>query len=332
MNTYLSRKICFFHIFGVLLVLPIHAYFPCTESFSVFRNVFVLICRSFQPIYFGLAGYLYFVNFNVSGGGYKQKNIKRFRSLVIPYILWNIYVAILMFVLIKSDIESSIVIKAAPYYEQFDLLKFLLYVFWKPAAGQLWFIRDLILLSICSLPIYYMLRNKKIYVLIIFAILALLIPKPQFASLFSFAVGGYICINNVKIENITPKVYITAFVVFAFMMVTFTINPHESNAIPLLSWSTALLLWGLYDFIMKKYHNVIDLSPWRSMFFFVYLAHDPLLHILCSYGSYYLKQNFISNMVVFVLSQILIILICCIADRILKKRCYKFYSIITGSR
>lgn len=68
MNDYLSRKITFFHVFGVLLVLPIHTFFPCTEAFGLARRYFVELCLSFQPIYFGLAGYLFYIGVSEGGG------------------------------------------------------------------------------------------------------------------------------------------------------------------------------------------------------------------------------------------------------------------------
>lgn len=59
----LSQKIAFFHIFGLMLVIPIHISMKMDPAFSnYFVTPFRVFCHAFQPIYFGLAGYLFFQN------------------------------------------------------------------------------------------------------------------------------------------------------------------------------------------------------------------------------------------------------------------------------
>ena len=94
MNNYLSKKIAFFHLLGVFIVLYIHGFLPNIEH-SPFNDVqdFIanVICRVFHPMYFSIAGYLFF--FNLKEGKIVEfigKLKKRFRGLLIPYVMCNI--------------------------------------------------------------------------------------------------------------------------------------------------------------------------------------------------------------------------------------------------
>lgn len=330
MTNYLSRKITFFHIFGVLLVLPIHAFFPYTESFGILRHLFILFCRSFQPIYFGLAGYLFFINIQ-GGGKIKHKLQNRIWTLLIPYLFWNVFVTILMTIFVSANIDSPIILKFEYNIEHITLIKQLKYIFWGPIAGHLWFIRDLILVSLLSWPLFMLLRNNKWFTLVVLGCIALATTQSQTASLFSFAVGGYLSINKINIQKIKKSILILAGIVFLCMLILFTCIRVEHNAIPLMSWSTAILLWYLYDKIIPEY-SMLNLSSWRSFFFFIYLFHDPWLNIICTYMSKSLPNNFTSNLFTFIVSQIVIISISLIIAKFLAVYCPRFYALITGNR
>lgn len=328
MTNYLSRKITFFHVFGVLLVLPIHTFFPCTESFGFLRHLFILFCRSFQPIYFGLAGYLFFINIQ---GKIKHKLQNRIWTLLVPYLIWNVFCTLLMIIFIHTNIDSPIISKFKNEIEHITFIKQLAYIFWGPAAGHLWFIRDLMLVSLLSYPLLILLRNNKWITLVTLGIIALLTTQCQTASLFSFAVGGYLSINKINIQKIKMIVVFIAGVVFLGMLILFTCVRIEHNAIALMSWSTAILLWKLYDKIITE-SSTFDLSPWRSFFFFIYLFHDPWLHIICTYISRCMPNNFISNSFTFISSQVIIIGISLIIAIFLNKTFPRLYALITGNR
>gem|GEM_PF-5213689 len=115
------------------------------------------------------------------------------------------------------------------------------------------------------------------------------------------------------------------------LLVIFTFLRKEYNAITILSWGTAILLWALYDKIVQKGAK-FDISPWRSYFFFIYLFHDPWLNMVCAYASRNLPDTFIMNTLVFVASQALIIAVSLWLAGFLNGRFPKFYAMITGKR
>lgn len=329
MNDYLSKKITFFHVFGILLVLPIHTYFPCTETFGFVKHLFILLCRSFQPIYFGIAGYLFFIN--ISGGGYKDKLLKRTRTLLIPYLIWNIWNTILMVAFDHLGIDAPIMSKYRMLFENISFLNCMKYIFWVPAAGHLWFIRDLMLASLLSWPLLILLRNKKWFTLVILGCIALVTTQCQTASLFSFAVGGYLSINKVDIQNIRKGIIVIAGILCVAMLVLFTYTRKECNAIPVLSWGTAVLFWVLYDKTIPT-GQAFNMTPWRSYFFFIYLFHDPWLNIMCTYVPRLLPNTFLMNIFVFIAAQASIIVVTLLFAGFLNNHFPKCYNIITGKR
>ena len=96
-------------------------------------------------------------------------------------------------------------------------------------------------------------------------------------------------------------------------------------------WSTAILLWCLYDKVIPKY-SPFDFSPWRSFFFFIYLFHEPWLHIICTYISRCLPEKLIFNVLTFILSQLIIIVLSLSIANLLDKYSPGFYALITGNR
>lgn len=103
-----------------------------------------------------------------------------------------------------------------------------IFFFWGggPTTGQLWFIRDLMLVFLLSYPLLILHRNNKWITLVALGVIALLTTQCQTASLLSFAVGGYLSINKVR-----TFVDIIAGVVFLCMLILFTYARVEHNAI-----------------------------------------------------------------------------------------------------
>lgn len=241
--------------------------------------------------------------------------------------MWNLLLNTIFFYI---DIEAPIMSNFEHFLNNTSLLYCIKYIFWTPAAGHLWFIRDLMLVSILSWPLYFCLRNNKWVVLVLLCFIALITHQCQTASLFSFAVGSYLSINRIDIQNLKGLiVYVALFLCLGELMI-FMILRIESNAIPILSWGTAILLWVIYDKISLK--SILNISRWRSLFFFIYLFHDPWLNIICTYTSKYLPNTFISNTCIFIGAQVLIIAITLLIAELLNKYNPKIYSIITGDR
>lgn len=205
------------------------------------------------------------------------------------------------------------------------------YVFWQPACGPLWFLRDLMLVSLLSWPLYHALRKGRWMTLVVLCLAALSTTQCQTASLFSFAVGGYLSINKVDIQRAGKGIVAVAGVSCASLLACSTCLRNGSNAIPVLSWGTAVLLWVLYDKAARR-RPMPDMAPWRSGFFFVYLSHEPWLNLACSQLSGILPGTFLADAFFFVAVQALVMTISLWLAGFLNHRFHGLYNLMTGKR
>lgn len=146
-------------------------------SFSDYSLVtgMILFARSFLsgqsvPIYFFIAGYVFFLGINLDMSTYERKMHNRFKSLLIPYIAWNI-MAIIMALLPYLPSFSAFfpgLVGRSPDYHIANILN----MFWDarcgmfttfsdssmsdeilpiyPADVPLWFVRDLMIVGVTT--------------------------------------------------------------------------------------------------------------------------------------------------------------------------------------
>lgn len=104
------------------------------------------------PIFFFCSGFLLVVGVN-SVGDIVTKLRRRVRSLIVPYLLWS---ALWLTVLLAS--RPFFALDFGKYSDLQGLSAWLGAVFLDPVAGQLWFLRDLIVLMALS-PLFLLLRR-----------------------------------------------------------------------------------------------------------------------------------------------------------------------------
>ncbi len=116
-------------------------------SYNLVAEVLARIC---VPLFFLFSGYLFFISGKFDFSVYKQKIGKRVHSLFIPYIIWNL-------VMFGASIVINRIGLIKEYYPH--TLKEFLLMFWDyngtlPINFPLWFIRDLMIISLLS-PLVY---------------------------------------------------------------------------------------------------------------------------------------------------------------------------------
>ena len=125
----------------IVLVTYAHSYGGVAEGYSLIGSgwdsyeilkiaMSQTLVKVAMPTFFVMSGYLFFANvekFNKEI--YQQKLWRRIKTLLIPYIIWNLLMAA-------------------------KLKMFSLSIFWTPANMPLWFLRDLMIVSLLT-PIIY---------------------------------------------------------------------------------------------------------------------------------------------------------------------------------
>lgn len=167
------------------------------------------------PIFFIIFGYLFFINIDqFTKSVYYEKLHRRLHSLLIPYLVWNTIV-FLLYYLGSMTIAPMPSGKAATSFTFSDFI----WSFWNigHVYGDasftglvldipLWYVRDLLVISLFSPLLYILLRKTKGFVLFVFALLwaGELIPDfyaPSDQALCFISLGAYAGMRKLVIPD-----------------------------------------------------------------------------------------------------------------------------------
>ncbi|PUB29377.1 acyltransferase-like protein [Elizabethkingia sp. YR214] len=237
------------------------------ESKDIYHFVSELISHHIARLttccYFIFSGYFFFIKMDRWNTlDYFNKLKKNIKTLLIPYLIWNLAI------IIATHIKNLLFIKVGlPPEDSYSIFSHLsLYeLFWKmPVNYPLWFIRDLIIMSIFS-PLFYLLFNYTkfggLIFLFVLYVLVLEIPAPGFSSIamFFFGLGSFmgmfkysmlkICLSYWKIASLMGIVFLV--ITMSYMGTP----PYEHwKRIYLVCGTICLFYFGinLYDVINER--------------------------------------------------------------------------------
>lgn len=162
------------------------------------------LARIAVPLFFFISGFLFFYHSDFSLKIYGQKLKKRARTLLIPYIFWNVVVFLLTLfsqLLLPSMLSGQN--KLVADYNWLDWIS----LFWShddsgaPICYQFWFIRDLMVVIIFAPIVYYIVKYCKVLGVLALGALWLFnlwfaIPGLSIAAFFFFSFGAWFSINR----------------------------------------------------------------------------------------------------------------------------------------
>lgn len=165
------------------------------------------LTRIAVPLFFFISGFLFFYRSDFSLKVYGQKLKKRIRTLLVPYMFWNLAVLLLTFLsqlLLPSMLSGKN--KMVADYGWLDWID----LFWShtdgtmPICYPLWFIRDLMIMVLFTPVTHFLVRHGKEPFIIMLGLLWLsgLCPEaPRSTGLsitvsFFFSFGAWFSINK----------------------------------------------------------------------------------------------------------------------------------------
>jgi len=198
----------------IVLVTYAHSYNEVAEGYSVLGSgwdsyeVLKLVMsqtlvKVAMPMFFFISGYLFFANVEKwDKRTYLEKIKRRIKSLLIPYILWNLLMAV-------------------------KLKAFSISIFWEPANMPLWFLRDLIVVSMLTPIIYIGVKKLGWWILVLLLPLYAtgiwaIQPGPTPYALCFFTLGALMGIKKMNIiETFAKKesLWYLLFLTFGLTMV-----------------------------------------------------------------------------------------------------------------
>lgn len=182
-----------------------------THTMDFFSSVFPTIS---VPLFFFISGFLFFYKVDFGIDIYKRKLKTRSKTLLVPYLIWN-FVGFLILLIQMHPRFYSLFPLLKDY--RIDIVRFLSY-FWikdlpmatsgenaTPIDFPFWFIRDLMLLVICTPFIYSLIKHLKVLFVAFVGVVWCFglgkyigLPGLCHQSIFFFPLGAYFSINRIN--------------------------------------------------------------------------------------------------------------------------------------
>ena len=313
------------------------------------------------PLFFFIAGYLFFhgkvFNFEV----YKEKLKRRFHSLFIPYIMWNT-IAILMIAIrflpifkgilpgmdeVKLNLTFSGFINT--YFDYFHNEGLFIYPYETlkttimPIDAPLWFVRDLMSAVIISPLLYWLIKKLRFYAVVLWGLFAYVIspivaPNGTYLGMlldacFFFSWGAYYSINKQNLVTEMRKLKVIPYI-YVPLSILDTYQQNDSmlvhyGAVPFGVITAIIFMSYLLEKGKVKENRLLSDSS-----FFVFCMHMIIMWELgkAVFMVLHLKDEPITLFLFFFGTVTLTILVC-LGTYVILNRCVpKFCRLLTGGR
>ncbi len=247
------------------------------------------IARVAVPLFFLMSGYFFFLEFSFSVENYRKKVKSRLKTLLIPFLFWNIatlfLIGLAQYLPATQPFFSG---ENAPIstFDMFDYVNAIFGIDSHPISYQFWFIRDLMVMVLVA-PAIYLLINKAPKVFLLALLLLWLLNVwpiyiPSAAAFAFFYAGAYFAHSNTSLfalDQFGPSILSTYLAVLLIDTTTknHIFNNYIHNIGILLGVSSALYVTKAIaeSTYLKKF------LLWASgCSFFVFAVHEPLLTVI----------------------------------------------------
>lgn len=212
----------------IFLIILLHCY--SVQRFEGNHETYFKVLYPFSlwlgetgvPGFFLISGYLFFL----SKKNYFQKLQTRVHSLLIPYLLWNLILLTIYLIIWGIGYPQDIIGRSITDYTFIDYLR----LFWDrgsynngdfaPLLCPLWYVRNLIIMSILSPILYYILRYTREAFLLVITFWWITSYNNAFIpqTILFFSLGAYFSIFDINpLQTILKQktLFLFLFVVFA---------------------------------------------------------------------------------------------------------------------
>jgi hypothetical protein len=327
--------------------------------FRIFRYLIMnVVCRVAVPSFYLFSGYYFFYQIEKFNKDiYASKIHRRIFSLLLPYLLWNLIQFLISILLIlKNTLQSGNFINQITIY--YHKVGGLLGIFWNgqstpscklnflgfidgrtaPIDMPLWFLRDLIILSILTPIIYWLIKKAKIYYIVVLLMITLLnlwpwIPGLSIDGLFYYSVGAYFSINRINLLQLSLKIKKMCFLLSLIMIPAIMIfNRYYDTLITLFIIPAICSSLVIMSTIINNEKIKKILLNMKSKVFFIYGIH--YLPIVAIYSIFitglYSERNALWDIVLYLSTPLFSVTICLIWYYILLKLFPTFVSALSG--
>ncbi|MBQ9771241.1 MAG: acyltransferase [Lentisphaeria bacterium] len=285
------------------------------------------------PSFFMISGFLFFLGIeNIHDIGRKIK--KRIYSLLLPYLLWNILLLLLIMLLLKVPVLTSLL--SEKYGFTFEKFYFLQKITIFPIIGQFWYIRTLIIF-VCFTPLLLLIYQYRILSFFLFG-LAVSFWQPVDCRIFStegivfFYLGGFI--GYYQLHKTIKFQWISCFLP---LMISMLIIAELYFQLNYKFWYLRIFISVIFLFQISLYLSCKSalckrVVHWNQYSFFIYAVHGALLAALSVGFSKLLPHTPWFSFIMFFTCILTTIFATVLSAISLRKVLPKFYNLLTGGR
>ena len=271
----------------IVLVTFAHSYGKVEEGFSLlvsdwntYEFLKLLVSQTLvkvaMPVFFIMSGYLFFANIDKwDVATYKKKVFRRVKTLLIPYLIWNL----LMAVKLKAFSMSMLWAYWDPAGRQVDWFGHE-QLMTAPANMPLWFLRDLMVVSLLTPIIYILVRKSGYWLIGVLTVLYLsgvcaFIPGLSAYAVFFFTIGAFLSIRKMDLVDSLKRFEWPAYglsVIFAISMLLTYRTSVFSSLMLCFRLTGAIAVFCLASRILSTTSRRLP-SPICDSTYFIYLSH-----------------------------------------------------------
>lgn len=343
-TNYNSQKIAALNVIAIIAVLFIHSYYIEAEMYDI-AGMFQVFTGSYAlgglsvPVFFFISGLLFFKRVSCLADCFCGMK-KRVRTLLIPYVLGNLfYVACFLILFILPMSASYVNDNIINNISLDNPLESLWYVFVKPAGFHLWFLRDLIAYVGISPLLFWSYRKRPWMMLIA---LFVLLGGIRSCGITYFYLGGLIAMyyGLEKFQAfISHKVLLTSTGILLLGCVM-TIIPWGKGIITspylqqIVYLNGIIAVWGGYNYFVsgqdtKLIKCLLRLSPYT---FFIYLMHEPVFNVIKKVTLKAVGVSEWSLIILYIVNPFILICLLIGVAIVLQKIVPSAYRVLTGGR
>lgn len=341
---YYSHKISVISFIAIVMVVQIHSYYLEAEAFPIANRVQLFMSGLTSvavPLFYAISGFFFFSDV-ATVRDCIPKIKKRFNTLVVPYLIWNLvfvsWYLILSFFPFTSSFVNSDLLSNIDSTQPLEILYFL---FIKPAGFHLWFLRDLILFVIISPFLFVAIKRCKWLILI--GVFLLTGWMPRFWLTY-FVGGGIIAMyydleNTLKMSNRLIGFVLVSFllwnIVKVFLGKVQIMNEYVANYIAHITVLVGVMaIWGIYDKIIANTSQCPN-HYWSKLSgygFFIYLFHEPTFNIIKKMTLIFTGVNEYSLIWWYLVNPLLMCLFAILSAKLFSSLFPRIYSVFVGGR
>ena len=323
----------------------------------LFSNVLSSVC---VPLFYIFSGFLFFYKTDFTADIYKRKLRSRAKTLLLPFVIWNI-LAVLLTLTYKLPFLESAFPDAAKMDIQITFERILNIFFNKdksiftrqmpvrstpyPLDGPLWYIRDLMVMVLLTPVIYSLIKKIGARFVILLGclwgvLMPIVFPHGNYITMLSkaaffFSWGAYYSIAGKDFVEELTKIKIAPIIFLpAAIADTLTKGCYINTFI-----REATILCGIVTTIIIAANLLenkkVKVNPRLvGSVFFIYALHDLILQSIGKtiLKTLHLPDNVFSTLAFYFAIPILTVLLCLTIYLVLKRFAPAVCNILTGSR